>query len=229
MKGRLRIFAVAAAVGAALPSYSVLFDFNAGGSGWTSTFNTAAFDGPWTWGAAAGAGGSGGWFTEGQDPGNTHANTTDLTSPALIVAASGAVTLSLDHLRNFEAPNWDGGAVYISVNGGAFTYVPNSSFTANGYNGTVASWAQGSELGGLEAWIGSSGGAFVTSSANLGSFTAGDSLMVRFRAAFDENTTGGSPDWAIDNVNVTNIVPEPASMTMLGLGALLLARRRRRA
>src|SRR6186997_1253672 len=57
------------------------FSFNSSNEGFTSSFNTAPFDGPWTYAASGGAGGTGAWSTEGQAPEIQHPTTTDLTSP----------------------------------------------------------------------------------------------------------------------------------------------------
>jgi MYXO-CTERM domain-containing protein len=211
----------------------VSYDFNANDGGFTSTLNTAAFDGPWVYGAASGAGGSGGWSTEGQSPENNHPNTTDLTSAVLGVDAEGVVSLSFDHRWSFEADdtNWDGGAVFLALNGGAFAQVLGANFTANGYNGSVG--AGNSQLTLQPAFVGTSAGhgagTFLTSTATLGPFAAGDTLQLRFRAAFDTNTTGGSPDWAVDNISLSNVavVPEPSVALLGGLGLLGLLRRRR--
>lgn len=217
-------------------SAAVSFDFNSKPGGFTSTFNTAEFNGPWTYGAASGAGGSGGWSTEGQGPESNHPNTTDLTSALLGVIAAGTLTLSFEHRWSFETDgnNWDGGAVFLSVNGGAFNQVLTANFSANPYNGVVAA-GSASELKGLLSFVGKSAGydagTFLTSTATLGPFVIGDTLRVRFRAAADTNTSSGAPDWAVDNISLANvdIIPEP-STGMLGVMALLglLQRRKRR-
>jgi hypothetical protein len=214
---------------------AVSFDFNSNNGGFTSTLDGSAFDGPWVYGAAAGGGGSGGWSTDGQGPEIGHPNTTDLTSPLLVVSSTGDVLFSFDHRYSFEFdPNpWDGGAVFVSLNNGSFSEVPGESFSANGYNGSVVANST-SLLAGQPAFTSASpgydAGDFVTSIANLGSFSAGDSIQVRFRAAYDSNTSYGTPDWAIDNVALTNIVPEPSTFALAAfaaLGLLIAARRER--
>jgi hypothetical protein len=229
--------AAAAAVLAPAATAAVTYDFNSNDGGSTSTFNTAAFDGPWGYGAGAGAGGTGGWSTEGQVAEVGHPNTTDLTSALLGVSAAGPVTLTFEHRWSFEADgtNWDGGAVFVSQNGGPFTQLPVLSFTAVPYNGTIAA-GSASELKGLLGFVGQSAGyatgAFVTSVASLGPFAAGDTLRIRFRAAYDSNTSGGAPDWAIDNVALSNAdpIPEPgaAALCVLGCLAFTAASRRNR-
>jgi hypothetical protein len=212
------------------------FSFNGDNGGFVSTFLSAPFDGPWVYGATAGAEG-GGWSTEGQGPEIGHPTTTALTSPSLSVTSTGIVELSFGQKYSFESDptNWDGGSIFLSVNGGAFSILPAGSFTLQGYNGTIEP-TSGSELAGQPGFVatspGYSRGIFGSCIATLGSFTAGNTLQVQFRAAGDTNTSGGSPDWAIDNVSITNttVVPEPSSVAFLLLGAIgMVARRKRQA
>jgi len=226
MKRRLvcgRFGAGAAAICALLlmtqtPATALLFDFNSNDGGFTSASPTGVFDGPWTYGASAGVGGSGAWFTDGQGPENTHPNTTTLTSPLLVLSVAGLVTLSFDHFYTFEfdGTRWDGGAVFLSVNGGAFAEVPSGNFTANGYNGTV-SGSSISQLNGDPAFTAASTGfpAFITSAADLGIFGVGDTIQIQFMAAADTNTTPAGADWVVDNVDI-NGVPEPSTLLLLG-------------
>lgn len=226
---------LAAAAGSTSALADVALDFNSDNSSFASSFNTASFEGPWSYNATGGVGGSGGWTTIGQAANIGHSCTTDLTSSPFVVGANGNVSLSFDHRYSFEVDSggaWDGGAVFVSVNGGAYSMVSNSAFSVNGYNGTVAGWGAGSELAGAGAvFMGTSSGygagTFLTSVANLGDFVAGDTLSVRFRAAFDSNTSAGSPAWAIDNVTMANIVPAPGPLALLVAAGLVGARRRR--
>jgi hypothetical protein len=205
-------------------------DFNLNDGGFTSASPTGPFDGPWTYGASAGVGGTGGWFTNGQAPENLQPNTTTLTSPLHVVFSAGPVTLSFDHAFNFEfdGTRWDGGAVFTSINGGAFTEVASGDFTANGYNGTVSAISL-SQLKGAPAFTQASSG-FITSSANLGIFSVGDTIQVRFFAAADSNTSPDGADWVVDNVNINeiNAVPEPVTFALLSIGLAGMAISRRR-
>lgn len=209
---------------------AVTYNFNAGDSGFTVTSNP--FNGPWVYGGSVGTGGSGGWSTDGQGPENSTANTTRLTSPSLTVEANGAVTVGFDHMFSFEGGNWDGGALFMSVNGGAMTMVGSASFTSNGYTGSVLG-NSASTLAGQQAFVldsaGRGTGTFINSAANLGNFTAGDQIQLQFVAAYDTNTQGNFlPAWVIDNVAITGVVPEPATAaSLLGTGLLLGLRRRR--
>lgn len=214
----------------------VAIDFDSSDASFGSSFNTAAFDGPWVYSANGGAGGSGGWVTVGQHANIGRSATTDLTSSPFVVSTNGNVSLSFDHRYSFEVDSggaWDGGAVFVSVNGGAYSMVSNAAFSANGYTGAVTGWTYGSELAGAGAvFAGTSAGyetgTFLTSVADLGSFNAGDAISVRFRAAFDSNTRAGSPAWSIDNIAMANIVPGPGSMALLGAAAFASRKRRRK-
>jgi hypothetical protein len=219
---------------------TAVYDFNTSGSGWVSSM-VVPFDNPWVYTPGAGTGGTGAWTTNGQGPDNGHSNTTLLTSPTFTVQAAGAVSLTFDHMFSFEGGNWDGGVVQVSVNGGAFTTVGSASFTANGYNGTVIGYGAGGGIGtpGAEsdlatqaAFVNDSAGraasTFINSAANLGNFAAGNTFSVRFMAASDTNTQGPfAPQWVVDNVTVTNVVPEPGPTGLLALAALGLIGRRR--
>ncbi|MCE9619207.1 MAG: hypothetical protein K8R92_04790 [Planctomycetes bacterium] len=226
-----------AVAGIASPAFSdVNIDFNANDGSFTSAFNTAEFEGPWTYSASGGADGTGGWATIGQAANIGHSCTTDLTSSAMTVLANGSVTLSFDHRFSFEVDSggrWDGGAVFVSRNGGAFTKVDGSAFGANGYNGVLTGWGAGSELADGSAVFSGESTAFLTSSfmnsvANLGTFDAGDTLRIRFRASFDSNTSAGAPSWAIDNIGVGNVIPAPGATALLAVAGSIAGRRRRR-
>ena len=96
------------------------------------------------------------------------------------------------------------------MNGGAFEAVPGTSFTSNGYNGTV-NGTVGTALDGQQAWVGTSPGytnGFLTSVAVLGNFNSGDVIRLRFMAASDSNTRGPFTNgWEIDSVQVNQGEP----------------------
>lgn len=66
-----------------------------------------------------------------------------------------------------------------------------------------------------DVWIGDSGCVAAVFGADPLVFEAGDNLLIT------ENAASGA-----DNVTVT-VVPEPASLALMGLGGLMLLRRRR--
>ena len=155
--------------------------------------------GPWTYVATNGQ-----WAANGSDSTCGGPFNSKLNSPAYVVPQSDEVTLSFTHRYSFEGDLWDGGQVRISVNGGAFTAVPAESFTANGY---AAGNIQGSGiLKGLRAFNGDSAGyasgAFITSSAVLGTFNKNDTIVVQFVGAWDDCSGASQPSWAIKSLQL---------------------------
>jgi autotransporter-associated beta strand protein len=149
---------------------------------------------------------TGSWRSNAQATGFGTDNTSNLASPIYIVTQSGPVTLSFTHRHSFEQGFYDGGAVDVSVNGGAFARVATASFSQNGYNGTVLA-NSGTALQGQEAFVENSAGhpSFITSVCALGSLVAGDRVQVRFVSSSDNNTSGNlAPQgWEIDSVTVS--------------------------
>ena len=126
-----------------------------------------------------------------------------LSSPTLTVAHNGPATLKFTHRYNFE-PDWDGGAVFVTVNGSGPTYVSGSAFTTNGYDRAVA----GSSVwtGGEQVFNGQSAGwdtsTLIQSVANLGTLNAGDTVIVDFKGGWDEGFFEPDPNWEIGTVEV---------------------------
>ncbi len=239
MTRNLRSFYLPAILMAMLSSgkaATTVYNFNASGQGWTAS-SILPMEGPFVYGNT-GVGASGAWSSIGQIVDSAQSNTTFVTSPSILVQSTGTVTLSFDHLYSFEGGAWDGGVVQFSVNGGGFTTIPFESFSANPYVAVITGWGAGGEnsqsaLAGMTAFAGDSPGrseyTFITSVANVGSFNPGDALTIRFMSSSDTNTSGAfSPQWVIDNVSVTNTVPEPGSLGLAALAGVGLLRRRTR-
>jgi hypothetical protein len=176
--------------------------FDSSNGGFTVT-TPQPYEGPWNYNSGAGT-----WQEYGHGlPDNGHPNTSFLDSPPLTITAAGQALLSFNHRWSREqgSRNWDGNQLRVSVNGGAFVAVPGTSFTSNGYNGTV-NGTLGTALDGQQGWVGTSPGypsGFLTSEAVLGNFNTGDVIRVRFMAASDSNTTGPFTNgWEIDSVQV---------------------------
>ncbi len=180
-------------------------NFDSGDGGCTVANVGAPFEGPWTYDA-----GSGSWKSDGQGPELGRASSTRLTCQQVTVTQSGIVGITIDHRWSFEpeagTTGWDGGQILVSVNGGPFTVVPASAFSALGYNGTVLAGSS-AENHGQAAFVqqssGHGAGTLVTSVAALGALSAGDTIRVQFLAANDTNTRNTSPQWEISRVVLT--------------------------
>jgi Concanavalin A-like lectin/glucanases superfamily/PA14 domain len=176
--------------------------------GFAVTNSTETPPGPWVYDGATGA-----WTADG---GNGPVNSR-LYTTSFVVPASQAVTLTFSHKYSFEGDYYDGGQILVSSNGGPFTVVSKDSFTANGY--ATGRTIQGTGvLNGTYAFNGNSpgyaAGDFITSSAILGTFRAGDRIVVQFLAAWDENTTGTAPNWAIRSMSLSYSAP-PSEVTFV--------------
>ena len=127
-----------------------------------------------------------------------------LISPLYDIPMNGTSYLTFDHWSCAEA-GWDGGAVFIRVNGGAWQY-----FDPGWYTGTASSFA-GHNLQGLgiftmdhctgTAWNGqwSSTNEMTNLRANLDAYK-GDS--VKFKFAFGSDGIYNLAGWFIDNAGV---------------------------
>lgn len=192
----------------------IVFNFSAGDNGGFSAAQIGVIN-PWTFSGQD-------WRVNGTD--NTNRT---LLSPTL-TATGGPVTVTIVHTVNFEEL-WDGGVLAMQINGFPITRI--TDFSQGGYNYSTlgASFPSGPNGPG---W---SSQASFTSIANAGDFTAGDSFVLRFEAAWDPFILNSGPNWRISSVTVSGVedlgtaVPEPSSalLVVAGFGALWLARRRR--
>ncbi len=100
------------------------------------------------------------------------------------------------HAYGFEDPNYDGGVVEYSINGGAWTDA-GSLFEVNGYDGAIAS-GDGNPIAGRNAFLSDSHG-YISSRLNLASL-AGQNVKFRWRVALDAivNDRG----WWLDDVRI---------------------------
>jgi hypothetical protein len=128
--------------------------------------------------------------------------THDLISPS--VAITTASKLRFRHFHQFEAPDYDGGVLEISIDGGAFTDIiaAGGAFESGGYNGTLEVY---NPLGGRAAWVGSSGG-YIETVVSLPGAAIGNDVQLRWRMANDE--LYGAPGWQLDTIELCS-VPAP--------------------
>jgi hypothetical protein len=167
---------------------------------------TAADSGtpPAGWGGWGYLATNGTWTATGSDPNCGGPFNSKLTSPAYTVPVSDEVTLSFTHRYSLESDYYDGGQVWISVNGGAFTPVSPDKFTANGYApGNIVGTGI---LNGQRAFNGDSAGyatnGLITSSVILGTFNQNDTIAVQFVGAWDECFGYFQPSWVIKQMQL---------------------------
>jgi hypothetical protein len=150
------------------------------------------------------------WVTEGgisdtapnaafaPDPDDVSDN--NLISPTFTVNTTNAqVTFRHSYGAEFT---YDGGALEISTNGGAFADIISAggSFVTNGYTQTISS-DYSNPLAGRRAWSGNSGG-FVTTIVTLPAAAAGKSVQLRWRFGSDIGTS--SSGWYVDTISVAD-------------------------
>ncbi|WAC03852.1 M4 family metallopeptidase [Lacinutrix neustonica] len=121
----------------------------------------------------------------------------------------GIYELAFNHYVATE-PNWDGGNLKISINGGPFNVLPPVAFTTNPYNGVLNDQAAGNDnpMGGQNAFTasdeGANKGSWGTSIIDLSSLgiTANSSFQIRFD--FGSDGCNGVEGWYIDEFVVYN-------------------------
>jgi hypothetical protein len=125
------------------------------------------------------------------------------------IPASGTTYLRFDHAYGFENPDYDGGWLEYSVNGGAWTDAAGLYNSGQAYDGNIVS-GQGNPSGGHIAFLGDSHG-YVSTRYDLSSL-AGSNVRVRFRLSTDNVIWDWG--WFIDNVRIyTCGAPAPAAST----------------
>ncbi|CAM3486557.1 M4 family metallopeptidase [Nocardioides zeicaulis] len=185
-------------------------DFEDGLAGWTQDETVAFSYGEGVkWEASTSAPKHTGGVAYGPDPqdGNCGApgdltSRNGLISPAITVPAGTTPRIQWDHYMASEA-KYDGGNVKVSVNGGAFTLVPNDAYLFNAPGGKMDAGTK--PMANEAAWTGTDGGqlggSWGTSIIDLAKVAkAGDS--VKFRFDMGRDGCGGVDGWYVDNVKV---------------------------
>ena len=166
--------------------------------------NVESGSGNWTFGALSG---TSRW---GRVSGYAHSGTYSLYGddyPAAVsdsyAAMNTSVTLPANaylhfaHAYGFQDPNYDGGVLEYSTNGGTSWSDAGSLFDYNGYKGTLSS-SFGNPLGGRSAFIGDSHG-YYSSRLNLNPLVG---QSVRFRWGMGTDISGYDLGWLVDDVRV---------------------------
>jgi hypothetical protein len=126
-----------------------------------------------------------------------------LLSPSFLTLPT--TTLSFWHTFAFEdaATCFDGGTLEISTDSGAnWSVVPDASFTAGGFNGTVSSGSS-NPISGKRAWCGGALGTMTQVIVNLSSFASFTGTRLRWHAGDDTNTV--ATGWFIDSATLSNV------------------------
>ncbi len=135
-----------------------------------------------------------------------------LETPAFeLPGRRGRVVVTLDHYVATE-PGWDGGNVWISVNGGSYRQLAATAFRFNPYNGRIVSSTDGNSnpLAGQEGFTGADDGSFSGSWGQsqvdlAGHAGPGDTVRLRFDLGVDG--CNGNDGWYLDAVAVV-LLPE---------------------
>lgn len=172
--------------------------------------------------------GSGGLAAFGVDPnGGTcsggagdNSGVMEMTSPVIAIPASiTTARMTFNHWVATEF-RYDGGNLKISINGGAFTLVPQAAYTFNVPNTTLFTAGQGNTnpLAGQRAWTGSDGGSVGGSwgQTQLNLLAAGvqpgNTIQLRYDMGMDG--CAGLIGWYVDDVNVYACEGAPTAVTL---------------
>jgi uncharacterized repeat protein (TIGR01451 family) len=129
-----------------------------------------------------------------------------LDSPSIALPSGrNPVTLQFQHYRDLEEQGetacYDGGRLEISLNGGAYTPIPEAQILVDPYDGPVNSGFQ-NPLGGERAWCGLQ--AYTKAVVDLSPY-AGNAVRVRYRLGTDNDIAVDG--WYVDDVLVQACAP----------------------
>nr|WP_295932176.1 M4 family metallopeptidase [uncultured Dyadobacter sp.] len=198
--------------------------FEIGLGGFTTSFETTS--GTWegrSWVQANAPGGRPGKVAFGIDyPGGNCINSMQnglirMESPVISIPAgtAGNLAMAFDHYVATEE-GFDGGNIKYSINGGAWTILPATAFTANPYNMNLTTAAAGNfnPLQGQPAFTGSDGGTIAgswgQSQVNLSAIGLLPGNTIRFRFEMGTDRCGAVDGWYIDDLRVYTCASTPA-------------------
>lgn len=140
-----------------------------------------------------------------------------LESPLITIPAetAGNINMAFDHYVATEE-TWDGGNIKYSINGEAWTLLPQSAFTANGYNNVLNTAAAGNDnpLQGQRAFSGADGGTVTgswgQSQIDLTSIGLVPGSTIKFRWEMGTDGCNGIDGWYVDDIRVYTCAVTPA-------------------
>jgi len=164
----------------------------------TFTATTTLGESPWT--VVTGTVNSGVYSAHVEDPNEPSDQQLTQVNAVAIPNTNEDATLRFFHTYSFEAPDWDGGVLEYSTNGGTNWIDAGPLITEGGYTGVITATA-GNPLSGRSAWVGVKPGhpSFSRVTANLNTLK-GQSVKFRFREGSDLNT--GAPGWWVDDIRI---------------------------
>ncbi|QDP84580.1 T9SS type A sorting domain-containing protein [Chryseobacterium sp. SNU WT5] len=128
-----------------------------------------------------------------------------ITFPAITV---GTYEMAFNHFVATEA-KWDGGNIKYSLNGGAWTLLPKSAFTQNGYNTSLDGTSNNDNpLKGQAAFTGTDGGSldgsWGQSVIDLSKIGVISNSNIKFRFEMGTDGCNGNDGWYLDEIYVYN-------------------------
>lgn len=209
------------------------FDFEANPTGWSVSHESASptfTTRDWSWVNALPSGRAGsGFFAPapniGDCAGQDESGVLHLTSPPITLpVTTDFARATFEHWVSTE-PDFDGGNLKVSVNGGPWQLVPPSQFSFNGYNATLVTAGQGNTnpLAGQPAWSGTNpgviGGSWGRTHVDLGNLAGpGDTLALRWDLGTDG--CGGRAGWYLDNLSLFSCTPNVPEVSVADVEVL---------
>jgi hypothetical protein len=132
-----------------------------------------------------------------------------LESPLITLPSfsTGNFEMAFNHYVATEY-TWDGGNIKYSLNGGAWTLVPQAAFIHNPYNTFMANSGNDNPLKGQRAFTGtdggSLGGSWGQSVINLSAIGGNAGANIKFRFELGTDGCNGIEGWYVDEIYVYN-------------------------
>ena len=210
-------------------------NFDGGAAGWTAAANGG--DNPWELGTPAktfmnGAySGSNAWVTKLVGPYSSVANSDAVVvSPQIDLTSATNPVLRFKHKFDTDAdPDYDGGVVEISVNGGPWTRLNSATGTGANFN-TATSYAWYNNASGLgtlgsnkfngicSGYSSADGNGWIESATPLTGAAGQSNVKVRFR--FWADAFGVDEGWEFDDIEIVDVVTPTTPASAVNLTAI---------